>query len=414
MKHGLQSRLSAKAFLAGLMMLVLPGVSTAATETFRAGIDLGNNPATGCNFSIGSVAPGTLPGFELQVTVLVESATTPPSVVSAVIETCNGGSFGNPTALSGYSLDLGGGYLGADSVVGSIPPGFLGGATSVRLAFYSLSSAGSEDALFTDNGLPGGAPITFVLQRAAPIVSEAGLLLLVLVLLGAAIRTERGRNAVATLLFSLIAGTSVVAIAVVATPLAIDPQSDSTLCDKRGELVAVSAGTVGLPLDLRIDTAQLETTGLTILSIGSSGYVTVDLATGELSAAATNGDSALAKFAIDSVDSSEVLRATVSDKFFEIRSSDDAVLASAPSVTDATRWVILVVASEGLDELHADQEAVSATEVVILEDGSVNDPLNVLQYDPGSGLLHVVEFSLANLGVALSDPNSKFIVTATQ
>lgn len=88
-----------------LLSALDPGSATLSqVHTYRTAIDLGNDPATGCDFSLGSLSPSNLPGFELEVTVVVDSHPIPPQLVSAEVASCsgNGGSFGSPQALAGF------------------------------------------------------------------------------------------------------------------------------------------------------------------------------------------------------------------------------------------------------------------------------------------------------------------------
>jgi hypothetical protein len=98
----------------------LESANGAMLQTYRIGIDVGNDPGTGCNFSIGGLG-APIPGFELQVTVVVDSQQVPPQVASAKVETCNAGTFGSPQTLSGFTVALDNGLLGSDSVIGGIP-----------------------------------------------------------------------------------------------------------------------------------------------------------------------------------------------------------------------------------------------------------------------------------------------------
>src|SRR4029079_7956015 len=114
--------------------------------------------ATGCAFSLGSIAPGSLPGFERQLTVTVDDDPVPPVVSSAQVESCVAGAFANSQAVAGFHLEFESGLLGSDSVVGTVPSALVGGGGLVRLAHHALAASGSEDALFTTGGHPGGPP----------------------------------------------------------------------------------------------------------------------------------------------------------------------------------------------------------------------------------------------------------------
>jgi len=236
---------------------VAPSLATAATlHTYRTGIDVGNDSATGCNFSLGSIPPMTLPGFELQVTVVVDQALNPPQVVSAEVETCNGAVFANPQPLPGFVLELDSGLLGSDSVIGSIPNALLGNAALVRLAFHALSAAGAEDALFTTNGAVGGSPIVVVLDIPAgvPMMSSVGIALLVLTLL--ALGWLRGRPVSRSSMLAvwlLIPCAAAVVYAAFGDPIAVDDPADSVPPDTRAEIIAAFAMASDSSLMLRLD-----------------------------------------------------------------------------------------------------------------------------------------------------------------
>jgi hypothetical protein len=137
-------------------------------------------------------------------------------------------------------VQVGGGLLGADSVVGSIPRTLLGEATIVRLVFHARSSDGSEDALTTRNGLPDGAPITVAVSRAAPVptlspVAEAVLMLLLIGVAFAALR--RGRATAASALLSILVGAGAgIAYAAFGVPTAVDDPADASPPDSRAAL----------------------------------------------------------------------------------------------------------------------------------------------------------------------------------
>lgn len=266
--HLTATRAVARIVFTGLAIafaIFAPSWASAATlHTYRAGIDVGNNPATGCDFSLGSIPPTTLPGFELQVTVVVDQALSPPQVVSAQVETCSGGVFANPQPLAGFVLELDNGLLGSDSVIGSIPNAFLGTAPLLRLAFHALSADGAQDALFTTNGAAEGLPIVVVREIPAgvPMMSGVGVALLVLTLL--AVGWWRGVSVPRGAMFAmwlLTAGAAAVVYAAFSEPIAIDNPSDSVPPDTRAEIIAAFAmsSDSGLMLRLDIENIPLET-----------------------------------------------------------------------------------------------------------------------------------------------------------
>ncbi len=250
-------RLAPLICLAIALSFALPVSATAVTlHTYRTGIDTDNETGTGCSFSLGAVAPGALPGFELQVTVVVDNDLVPPAVVSAQVETCAGGVFGSAQALPGFVLELDSGLLGSDSVIGSIPLGLLGDAPAVRMAHHALSAGGSQDALFTTDGTPDGRPIVVRLATPAspaPLLNQLGIGLLLLLLIAVAWpRLRRRRLASALAVLAIVAG-AVVAYAVFGDPSATDDQSDSNPSDTRAEIFAAFTMVGGDALMVRLD-----------------------------------------------------------------------------------------------------------------------------------------------------------------
>ena len=101
---------------------------------------------------------------------------------------CAGGSFGAPSAVSGFStpypLALNTGIGGADAVELAVARAALGAAnlSQIRLAFLTDSATGS-DVLATVDGSAGAPAIFFGLPVKIPVLSIWGLGALALVLL---------------------------------------------------------------------------------------------------------------------------------------------------------------------------------------------------------------------------------------
>jgi hypothetical protein len=251
--------------LAGTGWLVSSVPAAAAIHTYRTGIDSGNDPGTGCDFSLGAVAPGTLPGFELQLTVEVDDDPVPPQVASAVLESCVAGSFGDPQALPGFELELDSGLLGSDSVVGAIPLNLLGHSPTVRLAHHALAASGAEDALFTTDGTPDGPPI--VVEGVVPAIpgwSPLGAGLTTLLVAGAAwwlLRQRLPPSALVAILVVLLGmGTVAVVFAAWGDPAATDATADAAPADTRAEIFASFAmPNGGLALRLDVEDIPFET-----------------------------------------------------------------------------------------------------------------------------------------------------------
>lgn len=245
----------------GFGLLAPSSLAAANLHTYRAAVDVDNKSATGCNFSLGSIPPIALPGFELQITVVVDQEPNPPQVASAVLETCAGAVFADPQPLAGFVLELDSGVLGADSVVGSIPLSLLGGNPVIRLAFHALSSDGAEDALFTTSGGEQGLPIVVVLSipAAAPLLSNLGLALLILVLLAVALRASRMQRGVLSGVALLALSAAAVAYAAFGEPVAVDDPADSVPADTRSEIIAAFAMKSNSQLSLRLDVEDIPT-----------------------------------------------------------------------------------------------------------------------------------------------------------
>jgi hypothetical protein len=233
-----------------------------APQTYRVGIDLGNDESSGCDFELGGVTPGALPGFELQVTVVVDSDLVPAEVVSAQVETCNGAAFGSESMLDGWSVEFDAGQLGADSVLGLLPADLLEGASVARLAFHALSSGGAEDALFTTNGSADGPPILVSLAIANPVPVASPIALgLVVVLLFAVylLQSRRGaRRSVAAGAVLLLTAGAAIAYGKLGPLIASDDPDDSAPVSGQAEIIGAGAASTLPGLRLRLDVAEIQ------------------------------------------------------------------------------------------------------------------------------------------------------------
>ena len=247
--------------LGGIALLVWTAPASAAAHTYRTGIDFGNDPSTGCAFSLGAVAPGTLPGFERQITVEVDDDPVPPQVISAEIESCVGGVFADPQALTGFQLELDSGFLGADSIVGAVSFAQIGNSEAVRLAHHALAAGGAEDALFTTDGTAQGPPILVegIIQQI-PVWSPFGAVLTTLLVAGAAWWVLRHRLPPSTLVALLLVvvglGAAAAVFAAWGEPSATDDTADATPADTRAEIFASFAMADG-ELALRLDVEDI-------------------------------------------------------------------------------------------------------------------------------------------------------------
>ncbi len=245
--------------------------SAAMVQTYRMAIDLGNDPGSGCDFSLGTLA-APLPGFELQVTVQVDTEPMPPQVVLGQVEQCQGAAFGAPVPLLGASFALNSGFAGADSVIASIPTDLLSGARFLRLAFHALSFNGAEDMLFSSDGsgdpaIPGDpvdpdapAIIFAVTQPAqAPALNYLGVALALLILAVLAfVRLRQHRSLiVASVALLALAGT-VVAVYAASVLGATDDLDDSTPPDNQAEIYAAGGMIGGSVTDILLDIEDIE------------------------------------------------------------------------------------------------------------------------------------------------------------
>jgi hypothetical protein len=371
-------------------------------ETYRIGIDLGNTPGTGCAFSLGGLSPASLPGFELQVTVSVDVGSVPARVASAQVETCSGGVFGAPAALSGFAIELNSGLLGADSVVGAVPRSFLNGAQTVRLAVHSSTADGAQDALYTVDGSPGGAAIFAAVPPALeiPTLSSIGMIVLQLGVMGAAwVAWKRHRSGVLLVLVCvLMVSNSLLVWAAFGSPVATDATNDASLPDSRGEIVAAYVDGQNPNLGLRIDIANIETaTGFSLFHSSPGKYVSADLTSGLLTATQDDPLAAFRRFEFVSAGGSGVfaLKSVGSGKYVRYTSVDNQVVADAADTSAATKWIVFVTSSCGT----------SGSQVLFIQQGGA-DPVNIMTFDAGSGELRVlVNIPLAN---AISQPGYLF------
>jgi hypothetical protein len=248
---------------AALAILLGSGpVLALAPQTYRVGIDLGNDASSGCDFGLGSLVPGALPGFELQVTVVVDSDLAPAEVISAQVETCDGAVFGSESMLDGWNVEFDAGQLGADSVVGILPAALLGDAVVVRLAFHALSSGGAEDALFTTDGSADGPPILVSLAAASPVpvASPIALGLAVLLLFAVYVAQSRrgaGRSGAAGAILLLSVGAAI-AYAKFGPDVATDAPDDSMPVSGQAEIMGAGAADAFAGLSLRLDIAEIQ------------------------------------------------------------------------------------------------------------------------------------------------------------
>ncbi len=249
------------------VIVAISSVNASATLlSYRTGVDVGNDPSAGCVFSLGSVAPTSPPGFELQLTVTVDTASVAGQVISAKLAKCdtNSGSFVNPQPLPGFRLDFDGGFLGSDSIIGSIPRALIGNTTILRIAHHAESADGTQDALYSRDGTLGGEAITLQLggPAPAPLLSAPGVTFAVLILVLIAFQQRRrlGSLGATNLLMLSAVGATAVAYAAFLAPIAVDNPADAEPPprDRRVEIVASFASSENAELDLRLDIEDID------------------------------------------------------------------------------------------------------------------------------------------------------------
>ncbi len=266
-----------------------PAANAQVLHFFEMALDADNSTATGCDFVVTDAGlPGVAdPGYEVLLTLTVDSSLTPPMVVAAESSLCNGvsGNFEFTDALPGtpWPVGLNNGELGSDVIEGFLPLDFLT-ADEVRLAFRSLSNAGSEDALITTGGSSAEPPILLTVATIVeiPTLSAVGFVLLVLVLAGAAVVILRRRRSTLVLTLIFLVFTAGLLYAAVpdgmigewmgSAPIAMDLVPDSLPVDAAAEIVAAFASANGADLCMRLDIVDLENSPL----VAMDDIVTVD------------------------------------------------------------------------------------------------------------------------------------------
>jgi len=397
-----RSRSVVLAVIAIALGLMGPASASGQTlQTYRTGIGPAGTSSLGCQFSLGSIAPGTLPGFELQLTVVVDTDLIPPQVVSAEVETCDGLAFVNPQPLAGFELQLNSGLSNSDSVVGSIPSSFLRKIQKFRLAHHAQSADGSEDVLLSVDGSPTGAPIEVRFLYPVPTLGSLGLGLMVMLLIGVAlIRLRRGPWA-AALVSLLIGSGSLIAFEAFTEPVGLDDPNDANPSDRRAEIVASFAlpGAIN-DLHLRLDIADINIKGMLLKSVLADSYVTADIHTGSLSATLPTPSSAFAFVDLVYNEDSFTWHCVVSGKYFTIHEPDMFVFADEPDIGSASKWVVYMVSNGGTS---------SGYRVIILQD-TPTSPYYALTYDSSTQNLKIKDYG-GDLNALINDPAAEFLLS---
>jgi len=215
----LRSSRAALGGVATLAFVLLFGLtapeSAGAAGQLKILIDSDNNSATGCTIA---TPAGPFTGADAVVTTTIDPATA--RVTAIVLQNCQGGVLGAPTALTfpatpPWPVGAGNGTNGSD-VVETYIPRLSGGGTRVRLGFVYDDGAGGISALLTTNGLANGPPILVLVDGAAAAIPALGpwgfaLLVALLLVTGAVFARRRGlRTGVWVTLLALSAGVGLV------------------------------------------------------------------------------------------------------------------------------------------------------------------------------------------------------------
>src|SRR6185503_18770105 len=213
------------ALLVAVVTLVAAAVPAAAVQSdLTIFLDFDNDATTGCN----DLASG-FQGYNQKVVTTVDTTTGPNSATVTQIQgfdCSNTLIFDNatlppPPSPPPHPVGIGNGDLGLNVVETfwrmvpfSPPPAHPcpGGSQGrcLRLGVYAQNANGGSDELFTTDGTPTGPPILVVVNGTVeiPTLSEWGLLLLTLLLAGAAAFKLRRRplRALLTVVLVLCAG----------------------------------------------------------------------------------------------------------------------------------------------------------------------------------------------------------------
>jgi hypothetical protein len=203
------------ALLAALLTIVATVPAAAVQSELTIFLDFDNDPATGCN------DPGSgFQGYDQRVVTTVDTTTAPNAAMVTQIE---GFDCSNAQVFfdgADHPVGIGNGDLGLNVVetywpMADFPPpvhpcqGAAHGRC-LRLGVFAENANGGTDALITQDGSPTGPPIFFIFGGITdiPTLSQWGLLLLVLLLAGAAALKLRRRplRALLTVLLVLCAG----------------------------------------------------------------------------------------------------------------------------------------------------------------------------------------------------------------
>ncbi len=207
------------AFVLPVFALAFASVASAQpVSKFQILMDLDNHQNTGCDVT---TLTGTFPGVERILTTTVDASASPPQVTRIEVSVCTGTTFGAPTDITPpgvHPVGMGNGTGGTSVIETFIPASQapIGRPPIIRLGVLSFDNGGvlRDEMLKASEGNGNGPPILFQAALAildVPTLSEAGLLLLGLLLALAAVALLRRRSASAVMIAVLLLGMAGVA-----------------------------------------------------------------------------------------------------------------------------------------------------------------------------------------------------------
>lgn len=252
-------------------LLVLLGVCAgvkAQDYQYSVLLDLDRRADTGCSVDLGG--GNVVTGIERRLDAWVTADSQ--QVVSLTVQTCTGGTFSAPGAVSGgYPVGLNNGLGGADVIELGASLSQLTGSAHPRPFWihFAAQSASGSDVLSSRDG-SGGGPIGFGLPALpVPMLGLVGLLGLAVVLV-LVLRTRRFRHLLPrSLIVAVVLGSGLVLAAnfvldgqvgdwAGVPPAATDPVGDSSSGQAAIDIVAAWAAHENGSMFFRIDVLDIE------------------------------------------------------------------------------------------------------------------------------------------------------------
>ena len=243
----MSSRKSACGVALLAVFVTLSLASVASAGDFSTLVDIDNDDLSGC-------AVGAFLGADFELVTTVDTSVDPPLVTDLTLNQCSGGTFvpyGGPNPFSSFAPPWpAGADSGLDAVETYLPLAVGTPGSSIQLGLFSGPRSSPVDLLFTTDGQPQGAPIVLLVPQGTlveiPTMSEWGLLLFTLLLVGAAARALRrpSRRSALTAVALVIGGIGVAFAAFPHVP-------DGDLADWAGH--AAAANDVFPPADAPVN-----------------------------------------------------------------------------------------------------------------------------------------------------------------